>query len=643
MNGLHNMGYTEKSKWIWIDEANKRDTYGEFYDELYYESGRVVIRLSCDSNYSLYINGRFADSGQYADYPHYKVYDEFDITPYMNIGRNSIAIVVWYYGKETFMCYYPGNAALRYEVTADGNMVCQSDESTLSRKSITYRNGYEKIITGQLGYSFLYDATKYDGWMTEEKRDFVPSRIVEQELPLYKRAVEKLEIGNRAEAELIKRDKNYYLFDLGKEEVGFFTLKVKSKTKQKLTIAYGEHINDGCVRRIVGKRDFSVEVIVGEGETEYTNYFRRLGLRYFEIHSENEIEIEYASILPVFYPLTKKEKHFINPLHQWIYDVSVRTLELCMHEHYEDCPWREQCMYAMDSRNQMLCGYYAFGEYIFPRESLKLMSKDDREDGLLAICTPTAEDKVIPSFSLFYFIQVYEYTMYSGDLTLAKEVMPKMESIIETFLNRMENGLVPKFTKSTQWNFYEWADGLEGDHGKESPKTNDCALNCLISIALQYLHKTCGLLGVESSYNETALRLNEKIRATFYNEETGLLLNSVEKGGYSELVNSLAVVCGVVADKEAERLCEILATDNDLTKISLSMLCFKFDALLKVNEEKYKDCVIKTIEEKYKHMLDCGATSFWETELGEKDFDNAGSLCHGWSAMPVYYLSKYAE
>ncbi len=41
---------------------------------------------------------------------------------------------------------------------------------------------------------------------------------------------------------------------------------------------------------------------------------------------------------------------------QKIYDVSIYTLKCCMHEHYEDCPWREQALYTMDSRNQMLCG-----------------------------------------------------------------------------------------------------------------------------------------------------------------------------------------------------------------------------------------------------------------------------------------------
>ena len=32
-----------------------------------------------------------------------------------------------------------------------------------------------------------------------------------------------------------------------------------------------------------------------------------------------------------------------------------------------------------------------------------------------------------------------------------------------------------------------------------------------------------------------------------------------------------------------------------------------------------------------------GATTVWETIEGSEDFSDAGSLCHGWSALPIYY------
>ena len=40
-------------------------------------------------------------------------------------------------------------------------------------------------------------------------------------------------------------------------------------------------------------------------------------------------------------------------------------------------------------------------------------------------------------------------------------------------------------------------------------------------------------------------------------------------------------------------------------------------------------------------MLYNGATSFWEHIDGAWAFGDAGSLCHGWSAIPVILYGKY--
>ena len=55
-------------------------------------------------------------------------------------------------------------------------------------------------------------------------------------------------------------------------------------------------------------------------------------------------------------------------------------------------------------------------------------------------------------------------------------------------------------------------------------------------------------------------------------------------------------------------------------------------------KEKYGAGVLAGIEATWGKMLDAGATTFWETIKGASDFSNAGSLCHGWSAVPVYVL-----
>ena len=104
-----------RSKWIWKKELVGNDSYCDFLDTFLYKGGKVCIRISADTNYAVYINGNFVESGQYADYPHYKVYDEVDVTRFCKMGENTLAIIVWYHGKES-LCYYPGTPALRYEV-----------------------------------------------------------------------------------------------------------------------------------------------------------------------------------------------------------------------------------------------------------------------------------------------------------------------------------------------------------------------------------------------------------------------------------------------------------------------------------------------------------------------------------------------
>lgn len=626
-------------QWIWLDQEAQKDSYGEFYSTFEYDGGDMVFALSVDSNYTLYINGEFVNSGQYPDLPHYKVYDKLNITSYCKPGINHIAIVVWYYGIKGSFTYYAGKAALCFELYRNNQLCLQSNEAVLSRLSKTYQNGLQKRITGQLGYSFHYNADAEDAWLIGDLSGFERSRLVEQEISLYQRPVEKLILGERVETRLIKKLSRYALYDLGREEVGYLTLSVQSRRPQKLTICYGEHIADGGVRRKIGYRDFSVDVTIKEGMTSYTNYFRRLGLRYLEIWSEDEVSVEYLSILPCYYPLQRVPQEYGNALWQEIYDTSVRTLELCMHDHYEDCPWREQALYTMDSRNQMLCGYYAFKEYRFARESLYLMMKNQREDHLLSICAPCDYDLTIPSFVLHYFTQVYEYTVHSNDKTLIEEILPNLQTMMDVFISRMEEGLVPVFEEKQYWNFYEWTEDLTNEIGVWNEPLPEAALNCLFSLALQYLQKICDLLGKKADYSTMAQSVNQRIREVFYQTDSGLYINRCGEKKYSQLVNALAVLCGAANGIEAEQICEQLIEGNTMTKLSLSMKCFQYDALLQINKQKYREFILEDIEKTYQKMLDAGATSFWETEQGENDFEGAGSLCHGWSAMPIYYFN----
>ena len=74
-----------------------------------------------------------------------------------------------------------------------------------------------------------------------------------------------------------------------------------------------------------------------------------------------------------------------------------------------------------------------------------------------------------------------------------------------------------------------------------------------------------------------------------------------------------------------------------LSDCSLSMKGFKFDAFLATNKAKWLWYVRDEIRNDYKTMVENGDT-VWETIDGARAFDNAGSLCHGWTSIPIIYL-----
>ena len=233
---------------------------------------------------------------------------------------------------------------------------------------------------------------------------------------------------------------------------------------------------------------------------------------------------------------------------------------------------------------------------------------------------------------------VYEYYLRTGDLSLLREVFPRLQRIMNTCSERMVDGILPRFEPSNLvWNFYEWTHDMNGGAKVVITSPYETAINCLYSIALGRMQAICDWLGEKADYLTVKKELNKTIAKTFYNEEKGLFFNRVGAENYCELTNALAILCGAVEGEDAERIADVLAGEHDITKCSLSMMCFKYDALLQINKEKYRDYILKDIDATYSKMLDAGATSFWETENGQSDFGNAASLCHGWSAMPIYY------
>jgi hypothetical protein len=179
----------------------------------------------------------------------------------------------------------------------------------------------------------------------------------------------------------------------------------------------------------------------------------------------------------------------------------------------------------------------------------------------------------------------------------------------------------------------------------------EAPINAFFSLALQHMARICQAIGKHAEaeeYLEISKGVNRALAREFYNPETKMFesFDTRCRGEYSVLTNSLCLLCGAAEGLDLTNILRILSTNGKdncgytVYPNTLSMNSFRFDALLAIDRDTYAPIIIEEIDKDYLHMLRNGATTFWETIIGLSDFGHAASLCHGWSALPIYYYEK---
>ena len=669
------------AKAIWLNADGLTDEYADFYPSIEFKSGKkYTLRIVCDTDRAVYLDGALVSFGQYADYPDTPVYEDI-VLPARKGSK--LKITVWHSGINS-QTHVATEAYAAFCIYEDGEVICSSSESTPVRPNPEYVPHLNKIITSQMGAGFAL----YGRGGTEKLKNAVVKDIEISSLrprpikPLYLATPIKAKIvregfcsfpqeGDTAcfmsNAELDTEKKagcgKYYLFDLGTEAVGFPEISFKTEFKCDVMIGWGEHIKDGMCRSAIHSRRFTTEIGAHSGENHYFPVLRRFGMRYMQIFfTSPEISDVSLTFHPTLLPVEVKKQEFFgekSELRKQIRSTAIHTLLCCMHEHYEDCPWREQALYTLDSRNQMLAGYEVFKDKNadFARANLDLISRGVRQDGILALCYPAGLDYPIPFYTLAYFMQMDEYIKYTGDISLAEEKYDILVSLLDVFYNRCDkNGLVKRFPDSEgYWNFYEWSKYLSGDrvhkHTPAEALPYEAILNASLSIASSSMADICKALGKNTEaalYAEMSEKVSKAIAKVFFNPKTGFFFDFTDRPDIhpSVLTQAMCLLCGAADGLPKKNMLEAVAANGGIVNgtevipATLSMACFRYDALLRSDAAKFKNIILDEIDRDCGYMLENGATTFWETLKGEADFGGAGSLCHGWSAMAAYYYSK---
>lgn len=686
-----NEWYTSAS-WIFVREPGEaHDAYYDYKAQFTCTGeGPVTVYISAHSNYALYINGQFVDCGQLPDYESRQFYDTLDISCWVKPGENTLEITQYVAGR-AFSTGRPAIAAVIFAVEQDGNRLLSSNEAVLSGRNQKYAS-LKEDISGQCGYNWDYDANA-------PETEFAPSVLTEKPKNLIPRSIEKVQLGELLLPELMSQgvfterdasdaksrrmlnaylsympreelideergamwagyvppktdfrweipenmqaDGAYFLFDLGSEYAGFADIVLETEEEAQVFVGWGEHLDCLRVMSYLGNRHFCFGYKAKPGVNHFFHPLQRIAGRYLQVHIYGSKGVlKHMGLISAEYPLTRLPIPVKDGLHKWIWEVGCRTLELCMHEHYEDCPWREQSLYTMDSRLQMLCTYYAYGEYRFARESLRTIMESLRPDGLLELCAPGLVGLNIPGYTAIFPRQILEYTQYSGDLTLAQECMEGLTTIVEKLYERIdEKGLFAGHQGHEYWHFYEWRRGMH-TLGITEPGFYEAPMQALVADCFACYAQICEMFGKDGTmWRKTEKELLKNAHNAFFDPVAGAYKTRMDQEApVHELTQALMLWAGAVPAEHIASVEQAILSEK-LIRTSLSMTVFTYEALLRNPENR--EYVLDQIHRVWGKMLRAGAHTFWETEEAGLDFGHAGSLCHGWSAVPIYIFAKY--
>lgn len=436
----------------------------------------------------------------------------------------------------------------------------------------------------------------------------------------------------------------YVVLDLGREQVGYFVLDMIAPAGTVVDIAHGEHLEAGRVSAKIEQRNFADRYICREGENKFICRHRRFGCRYIELHilSDQNVTLNYCGMIPLELPLPQEaafecEDRIIVKNRE----LAIRTLNLCMHEHYEDCPWREQALYGYDSRNQMLYGYYTWGNYDFAASSIDLLGKSFDGERYFSLSAPgRMASRTIPVFTLIWISELLEYQLFSGSGKLFAKWQTLVDKLLDVALANKVPGHEEFYHPGSEphiWNFCEW-NGRLCDVRVHPSSTYNIYLYEALNAAAR-LHAFAGNNDRAKALCGIADRLGEAAEKYFWNskDKVFMLAQNPETPEEYEHVQSIFLANGLGSAYKTDLLNSFVS--RRLNGISFSGLPYFVRALRTLGKEGRR-YLYNYLDQLLTPMLLSGATSLWETSDGSTAFNRAGSLCHAWSSVMPFYCGS---
>lgn len=684
------------AKWIYISsKANCKKEAVFFRREFTLDQtgpGRI-LHISADSRYKLYVNGKYVVCGPLKGDEFRKYYDTVDISDYVKKGKNCIGVHLLHFPQDSMgaVSFQTGpvsvNSGSRGALLIEGEgdlAQVNTDSGWFCKKDSSY-HFVHAVQSKYSGDQEQVDFTVYpSSWNLPgfDFADFVPAveladavncrlggvlydwQLVKRDIPfLYEKPIRPSGIagcsknvdfsGLLAQKPVVipPHTTCYVDVDMGELVTSYLNIGFETTgTGASCTLLYSEccyshydefgspvkGIRDNyCGGFLAGEKDI---VKPRKGMTIYEPFFFRT-FRYLRIRmktADAPVCMNSLHFRMTGYPFQNMSCfQAADPSLNAMWEISFRTLERCMHETYEDCPYYEQMQYVMDTLIQTLLTYRVTNDDRLARKALLDFHSTQRPDGMIACNAPATFWQIIPIFSIYFIDMVYGHYEYFGDPKILETYLPTLYRILDYFHGKIdpETGLVGTLP---YWQFVDWVDDWRENHGCPVKDGDDqpIYINSMIYAyglrrAAALFHDS-GLHDIEKRLQQRLDLLTEAVNTHAYDPENKYYRTLSGDGRFSQHAQLWAVLSGCTKGKAAANLMERCLGDESLQKCSYSMMYFLFRA------GETAGVYLKTIPlwDTWKDLIALNVTTWPEDPVTQR------SECHGWSAVPMYELSS---
>lgn len=590
------------------------------------EEERVVLCITADDYYKLYINGNFVCQGPAPAYNDNYYYNETDITPYLTDGRNVIAVHLYYQGLVNRVWQSGDN---RFGVGA-----------VINGKNLDWKYKISKAFSGKINgydtdFTECFDSRLWENdWNSPDFDDSEWLTMVcrESDCSFVKQPTEMLAVYT-IKPKVIERKKDRYFIDTGQEISGGLRLCCIGHSGDEVLIRYGEELNaDGSVRfKLRADCIYEEKWILGDGESQFESYFYK-GFRYAEIITNNELTQLDAVVRHYPFDDSFCSPDFSDERIAKVFSLCKNTVKYAVQECFIDCPTREKGQYLGDTFITAHSHMLLTGDTSLTEKAIDEFAQSSKIcKGLMAVA-PCSFMQEIADYSLLFGELLMLCYSFNNDKCFLEKYYPTAKNIIFHFKKyERADGLLAQI--SDKWNMVDWGENMRDNY--DFPLTRPVVsqgvhtvINAYYIGAIETLNRIEKELGFDCSFDSTALKkayVNAFMRDNVFADS--------EVSDHCSLhSNALTLYFNLCPDSIRQSVADYIVSKGFSCGVFMSYFVMKALARAGRKAELF-ELLTNDGKHGWLNMLREDATTCFEVWGREMKWNT--SLCHPWASAPI--------